>query len=103
MVHFLHFLSHCGCTLLNFLSHCGCTTLFTFSKPLRLYIFEVIETGVFFVGNFVVFFVVFFVDCYMLCVLLFIVFILLLASVLNTLECIGVVSGCCCMEIIIII
>ena len=26
---FLHFLSHCGCTLFNFLSHCGCT-LFNF-------------------------------------------------------------------------
>ena len=26
---FLHFLSHCGCTLLHFLSHCGCT-LFNF-------------------------------------------------------------------------
>ena len=68
---FLHFLSHCSCTLFTFLSHYACT-LNTFSTPLRL---------VYFCGNFVVFFV----DCYnMLCVLLYIVLILLLASVLNT-------------------
>ena len=63
-----NFLSHCGCTLFNFLSHCGCTTLFTFSKPLRLYIFLVIEVGVFFVV--ILLYVLLIVICYMYCCLL---------------------------------
>ena len=67
-----NFLSHCGCTLFNFLSHCGCTTLFTFSKPLKLYIFQVIEAGVFFVVILLYFLLLYFlliVICYVYCCL----------------------------------